>query len=308
MPQTIIGCDLSRDWLDVHALPEGKVCRVANTRDDIAVWLAGLGPDPLVIFEATSGCDRTLIAALSAAGIAYVRVNPTHARAFARATGVLAKTDRVDARVLALMGWKLQPEAATPPSPERLRLGDLLRRRTQLVEMRKAEKVRRHDAGQPDILAGIERAIAFLTREIELIDQQVADLIAQSPELAEQARLLRAVPGIGPTVLATLLAELPELGTRCRRSIASLAGLAPLARDSGTRRGKRSIWGGRRRVREALYMATLNAMRRIPKLAALRERMQAAGKAPKTIIIAAARQLLVILNAMMRDKQPIRLT
>ena len=308
MPQTIIGCDLSRSWLDVHALPAGKASRVANTPAAIAAWLAGLEPDTLVVFEATSGCDRALIQALSAANIAYHRVNPRQAREFARATGVLAKTDRVDARLLAQMGRTLEPEATTPPSPGRVRLADLLRRRNQLVEMRKADKLRRHDAGQPDILADIESTIADFTRRIETIDKQIAELIAQSPELAEQARLLSAVPGIGPTVLATLLAELPELGTRCRRRIASLAGLAPHARESGTWRGKRRIWGGRRKVREALYMAALTATRRIPQLAALRERMKAAGKAPKTILIAAARQLLVILNAMMRSKQPIRLT
>lgn len=308
MPQIIIGCDLSRSWLDVHALPAGKAFRIANTPADIAAWLADLEPDTLVVFEATSGCDRLLIEALSAQGLAYVRVNPRQAREFARATGVLAKTDRVDARVLAQMGRTLEPEATTPPSPERVRLADLLRRRSQLVEMRKAEKVRRHDAGQPDILADIEDVIALLTRRIEALDKQIAKLIAQSAELAEQASLLSAVPGIGPTVLATLLGELPELGTRCRRRIASLAGLAPHARESGTWRGTRRIWGGRHKVREALYMAALTASRRIPQLAALRERMKAAGKAPKTILIAAARQLLVIINAMMRSKQPIRLT
>jgi len=307
MPQIIIGCDLSRSWLDVHALPAGKALRVANTQAGIAAWLANLGPGTLVVFEATSGCDRALIEALSASDIAYVRVNPRQAREFARAIGVLAKTDRVDARLLAQMGRTLEPEATTPPSPERVRLADLLRRRRQLVEMRKAEKVRRHDAGQPDILAGIEAMIAHFTRLIEALDQQISDLIAQSPELAEQARLLSAVPGIGPTVLATLLGELPELGTRCRRRIASLAGLAPHARESGNWRGKRRIWGGRRKVRETLYMAALTAVRRIPQLIAMRERMKAAGKAPKTILIAAARQLLVILNAMMRSKQPIRL-
>lgn len=307
MPQTIIGCDLSRSWLDVHALPEGKAFQIANTLSAITAWLADLGPDTLVVFEATSGCDRGLIEALSAANIAYVRVNPRQAREFARATGVLAKTDRVDARLLAQMGRTLDLEATAAPSPERVRLADLLRRRNQLVEMRKAEKVRRHDAGQPDILADIEAMIAHLTRRIQALDKQISTLIAKSPELADQARLLSSVPGIGPTVLATLLGELPELGTRCRRRIASLAGLAPHARESGTWRGKRRIWGGRRKIREALYMAALTAVRRIPQLAAMRERMKAAGKAPKTILIAAARQLLVILNAIMRSKQPIRI-
>jgi len=303
----IIGCDLSRCWLEAYALPAGKAFRIANTQTDIAAWRDSLGPDALVVFEATSGCDRVLREILAAGGIAYARVNPRQAREFARATGTLAKTDRVDARVLAQMGRRLEPEASTPPSPERVRLADLLRRRSQLVEMRKAEKLRRHDAGQPEILADIEEMIARLTQRIDALDQQIAKLIAQSPELAEPARLLSAVPGIGPTVLATLLGELPELGTRCRRRIAALAGLAPHARDSGTWRGKRHIWGGRRKVREALYMAALTAVRRIPRLAALRQRMKAAGKAPKTILIAAARQLLVLLNAMMRSSQPIRI-
>ncbi|MCZ4260548.1 transposase, partial [Limimaricola sp. G21655-S1] len=182
-----------------------------------------------------------------------------------------------------------------------------LRRRRQLVEMRKAEKVRRHSAGQPAILREIETMIALLDRRIVTMDRKIAALIEDSPELIEQAELLRAVPGIGPTVLATLLGELPELGTLCRRRIASLAGLAPHARESGTWRGTRRIWGGRRKVREALYIAALSASRRVPPLIAMRDRMKAAGKAPKTVLIAVARQLLVILNAMIRNKQPIRL-
>ena len=306
MPQTIIGCDLSRNWLDLYALPEGKASRVANTSDAIACWAAALPADTLVVFEATSGCDRTIREVLPVCGVAHARVNPRQAREFARALGVLAKTDRADARVLAEMGQRLDLTSAAPLDLDRLRLADLLRRRNQLVEMRKAEKVRRHDAGQADILADIEEMIALLTRRIEALDKQMAELIAGSPTLAEPARLLSTMPGIGPVVLATLLAELPELGQSCRRSIAALAGVAPLARESGKWRGKRSIWGGRRKVREALYMAALAAVRYVPRLAALRERMKAAGKAPKTILIAAARQLLVILNAMMRSNQNFR--
>lgn len=307
MPQTIIGCDLARGWVDAHSLPSGATARIENTPDAIVRWTASLPEGSLLVFEATSGCDGPLIAALSEHGIRFARVNPRQARDFARALGVLAKTDRVDARILAEMGRMLSLEATAPPDPERTRLADFLRRRKQLVEMRKAEKVRRHNAGQPAILREIETMIAILDERISDMDREIAALIEGDPELDGQARLLRDVPGIGSTVLATLLGELPELGTLCRRRIASLAGLAPHARESGTWRGTRRIWGGRRKVREALYIAALSASRRVPSLIAMRERMKAAGKAPKTILIAVARQLLVILNAMIRSRQPIRL-
>ena len=307
MPQTILGCDLARGWIDLHRLPENTARRIANDDKAIADALADLPADTLVVFEATSGCDGPLIAALSARGIAFARVNPRQAREFARAIGVLAKTDRVDARVLAQMGARLELKPTEPRSPARTRLADFLRRRKQLVEMRKAEKTRRHDAGAPDICAEIARMIAILDRRILKLDRAIAELIDADPDLSRQAELLRAVPGVGPTVLAVLLGELPELGRLDRRRIASLAGLAPHARESGTWRGARRIWGGRRRVREALCIAALSASRRIPALVALRQRMRDAGKAPKTALIAVARQLLVILNAMIKAGNPIRL-
>jgi transposase len=285
IPPIVIGCDLARAWLDIHALPGGERSRIENTPAVIAGWIAGIDPAALVVFEATSGCDVPLIEALAARGIAFARVNPRQAREFARATGILAKTDRVDARVLAEMGSRLPLAATTPPEPDRVQLADFLRRRRQLVEIRKAEKVRRHNAGQREILRDIESMIALLDRRIAKLDKEIATLIEKSPSLAERARLLAPVPGIGPTVLATLLGELPELGSLCRRRIASLAGLAPHARESGTWRGTRRIWGGRRKVREALYIAALTATRRIPSLVALRQRMRAAGKAPTTILM-----------------------
>jgi len=307
MPQAVIGCDLSRAFIDLYRLPSGTPGRIANTPDAIASWLDALDRDVRVVFEATSGCDGDLVAILATREQPFSRVNPRQAREFARATGVLAKTDRVDARVLAQMGAALDLPATVPLSPERSRLADFLRRRRQLVDMRKAEKLHRHSAGQPEIAAAIEAMIELLDRQITHLDRHIASLIADDARLADQARLLTAVPGIGPTVLATLLGELPELGTLCRRRIASLAGLAPHARESGTWRGARRIWGGRRKVREALYIAALNASRRVPVLTAMRDRMRAKGKAPKTILIAVARQLLVILNAMIRSGQPIRL-
>lgn len=307
MPETFIGCDLSRACLDIHILPDGVAGRIENTPDAISDWAAGLDPTCRVAFEATSGCDADLIAVLAAQGVSFSRVNPRQAREFARALGVLAKTDRVDARVLAEMGRRLDLPVTVPPDAARGQLADYLRRRRQLVDMRKAEKVRRHSAGQSDLLKDINSLIRILDRRIAVLDDKIRGLIAQDEMLAADAKLLSAVPGVGPTVLATLLGELPELGHLDRRKIASLAGLAPHARESGTWRGQRRIWGGRRKVREALYIAALSASRRIPSLIAMRQRMKDKGKAPKTILIAIARQLLVILNAMIRSRQPIRL-
>lgn len=307
MPQIIVGCDLSRAFIDVCINAGRTTSRIENTKPAIAEWLATLDVSALVVFEATSGCDGMLMEALDQRRMDYARVNPRQAREFARALGVLAKTDKVDARVLAQMGQRLPLTPTAPQEPDRKRLADFLRRRKQLVEARKAEKLRRHSAGQPELLRDIESMIDIYDRRIDKLDKQIAAIISQSPTLAAQARLLAAVPGVGPTVLATLLGELPELGTLDRRRLASLAGLAPHARESGTWKGARRIWGGRRKVREVLYIAALTATRRIPALIALRERMRAAGKAPKTILIAAGRQLLVILNAMIRNNQPIRL-
>lgn len=307
MPQIIVGCDLSRAFIDVCINAGRTTSRIENTQSGITEWIETLDVQALVVFEATSGCDALLMQALADRGISYARVNPRQAREFARALGVLAKTDKVDARVLAQMGQRLPLTITEPQEPARKRLADFLRRRKQLVEARKAEKLRRHSAGQPELLGDIDSMIAILNRRIEKLDKQIAAIITQSHDLAAQARLLSAVPGIGPTVLATILGELPELGTLDRRRIASLAGLAPHARESGTWKGARRIWGGRRKVREALYIAALTATRRVPALIAMRDRMRAAGKAPKTILIAAGRQLLVIINAMIRNKQPIRL-
>lgn len=307
MPQPVVGCDLSRATIDFYRLPAGHPGQVANTSDAIVAWIDTLERDVLIVFEATSGCDGEIIAALAERGHPFSRVNPRQAREFARATGVLAKTDRVDARVLAQMGSALDLPITIPVSAARGRLSDYLRRRRQLVDMRKAEKLHRHSAGQDDIHAAIEAMIDLLARQIADLDRRIAEMIAADQTLHGQAQLLSAVPGIGPTVLATLLGELPELGTLCRRRIASLARLAPHARESGTWRGARRIWGGRRKVREALYIAALSASRRVPALVALRDRMRQKGKAPKTILIAVARQLLVILNAMLRTRTPIAL-
>ena len=307
MPQIIIGCDLSRNFIDICSDHGHTLSRVKNTKSDIEEWANALAPSTFVVFEATGGCDAILMNVLACRNIAYAQVNPRQAREFARALGVLAKTDKIDAKVLYLMGQPLPLAVTSPPSPTRKRLADFLKRRRQLVETRKAEKQRRHDAGQSELLRDIDSMIAILDRRIEALEKQIASIIESAPDLSQRAELLRAVPGIGPVVLATLLGELPELGTMDRRRIASLAGLAPHARESGNWKGARRIWGGRRKVREALYFAALTAVRRIPALVAMRQRMKKAGKPPKTILIAAARQLLVIINTMIAKKEPIRL-
>lgn len=241
MPQPVIGCDLSRAFLDLCDLPSGQTQRIPNTRDAIAEWTETLAPDILVVFEATSGCDDILIATLTERTRPFSRVNPRQTREFARATGILAKTDRVDARILAQMGAALDLPVTRPVSPARVTLADFLRRRRQLVDMRKAEKLRRLSAGHDDIAEQIDAMIALLSTQIRALDQRIKSLIDKDQRLSEQAALMRAVPGIGPTVLAILLGELPELGTLCRRKIASLAGLAPHARESGTWKGARRI-------------------------------------------------------------------
>lgn len=241
MPQTVIGCDLSRAAIDICVLPCGKTERIENTPEALAAWVEKIDGNAIVVFEATSGCDAHLMAALSVREIPFSRVNPRQAREFARATGVLAKTDRVDARVLAEMGQRLSLPLTKSPGPARLRLADLLRRRKQIVAMRKAEKLRRHSAGQDDILRDINEMIGIFNQRVAALDTEIARLIASDPVLSRQAELLSPVPGVGPTVLATLLGELPELGTLCRRRIASLAGLAPHARESGVWKGTGAV-------------------------------------------------------------------
>jgi transposase len=306
MPRAIVGCDLSKAVIDFHLLPEDRGGRIANTPGALAEWVPALPEDALVVYEASGRCDDRLVAELDAAGRDGARVNPRQVREFARATGRLAKTDRVDARVIAELGLRLAPRITPPRDPERQRLARLLGRRRQLVDMRKAERIRLAEETDRVLKTDMRSLIAILDRRIAKLEAAMARVIAESPGLRDVMDRLTTAPGVGAIVAATLVAELSELGSLDRRRIAALAGLAPLARDSGTRSGRRRIWGGRRRVREAMYLAALAAARHIPRFAALRERMRAAGKAPKTILIAVARQLLTMLNAMIRDRTDFR--
>ena len=298
-----VGCDISKDHLDIFDEALGRPERIANAAAALAPLIERWkNKDMLVLFEATGPYDACLRRALMAAAIPFARVNPARARDFARATGRLAKTDAIDAQMLAAMARALRPACAPAPSPERETLARLHKRRDQLVAMRKQERTRLAAIDDPVIVEDIEAHIAWLGARIVEIERQTRDLIAATERLTEDQRLLRSVPGIGPVTAATLIALMPELGTRSPKTIAALAGLAPFNVDSGQFRGKRVIKGGRRRVREALYMAAITAVRSRHRFARIYNAMIEAGKPPKVALIAIARKILVTANAIIRDK------
>jgi transposase len=298
--QDYLGVDISKDHLDVYSLARRKAWRIDNRAAAIAKLARKLPGDGFVVFEATSVYDRALRKALSQTGCPFARINPRRAREFARATGRLAKTDRVDAAMLAHLGATLKPKPTQETSAERQRLAQLLQRRNQLVEMRKQEMTRLKQADAPDLRRDIASLIPLLGRRIAKFEDAIKTLIRASAELAQLDKRLRSAPGVGPVTAATLIAEMPELGQRDRRAIAALAGLAPLANDSGKRKGHRKIWGGRSRVRRILYLAALSARRSVH-FTPFHQRLRDQGKQPKTALIAVARKLLVTLNAMVRD-------
>lgn len=299
--QNILGVDAAKDWIDTHDLASGRGGRIDMTPRALKAFAAALPKDGLVVFEASGGYERPLMAALEAEGLAYARVNPRQARAFARATGRLAKTDRVDARVLAEMGKALALKPAAPADPARRRLAELVARRGDLVGMITAETNRLGQAADPFVRRSIQTLLVVLKRRKLAIEKEIETQTRRSDQLAARNRRLRTAPGVGPCVAAAILAFLPELGASERRPIASLAGLAPHAHDSGQRQGRRKIHGGRPDVRRALYTAAFVASQRDPELKAMRERLIKAGKPFKVAIIACARKLLTILNAMIRD-------
>jgi transposase len=300
MTREIVGVDVAKDWIDVQPLG-GKAERIAMEAGALRRFAERAARDGAkVVFEATGGYDRPLAVALAAAGVEHSRVNPAQARQFARATGVAAKTDRVDAGVLAEMGARLELAPAAPLPPARRALQALATRRRQLVGMRKQELTRSQQTQDGQSRASIARAVAFFDSEIKDLDDRIAAAVAADPALAEPARRLRTAPGVGPVVAVGLLAELPELGRLDRRQIAALAGLAPRADDSGHRRGRRTIGGGRPVPRSLLYIAALHASRRDPGFRAFRARMQAGGKTVKQALVATARKLLTVLNAMLK--------
>lgn len=297
-----IGIDVSKDHLDIF---DGRARRIANTAEAIAAYAADLCAPRLVLFEATGRYDRVLQQQLQAAGIGFARVNPLQARSFIRATGQLAKTDAIDARMLAAMAQAMAPPPQSPIEPERLDLADLHRRRAQLVGIRQQERTRARTAS-PATTASIAAHLDWLDGQIAELDARIVELIRQFAALHQAELLLRSIPGIGPVAATTLLALMPELGHRSGKTIAALAGLAPMNRDSGRFRGQRTITGGRSEVRKALYMAAVSAIRANPPLAAFFQRLTHKGKAAKLALIAVARKLIVTANAILKSDTPFR--
>lgn len=300
-----VGIDVAKARLDVAVRPSGEQWHVANDEAGVAALaerLAAFGPT-LVILEATGGLERLAAAALAAAGLPVAVVNPRQVRDFAKAVGQLAKTDRLDAQLLARFGADVRPSPRPLPDAAQQDLAALLARRRQLVGMLTAERQRLGTA-RPAVRARVQAHVRWLERELAAVDDDLGRALRASPVWREQEDLLRSVPGVGPVVALTLLAELPELGTLDRKRIAALVGLAPVACDSGTLRGKRLVWGGRGRVRAALYMAALTATRHNPVLRAFYGRLLAAGKAKKVALTAAMHKLLLILNAIVHTRTP----
>ena len=297
----LIGIDIAKQHLDVFDAALGRAVQIPNTPAAISALIARWPNKPAcVLFEATGAYDAALRHALDQDGIRFARVNPKRARDFARAAGFLAKTDAVDAKMLAAMAQCLSPPAEPPAQPERERLARLHKRRDQLVATRQQERTRRHDA-PAEIACDITRHIAWLTAEIAALQTRIDQLIAASSALKQTCRLLRSAPGVGPVTATTLIALLPELGDRSPQTIAALAGLAPINVESGQFRGKSQIRGGRKRVRDALYMAALATTRSQSRFAKLYQSLRAAGKPTKLALVAVARKLLVTLNAIVRD-------
>lgn len=305
MPQNVIGVDIAKDWIDTHCLDSGRAGRIEMSPRALKAFSRRC-TGALVVFEASGGYECLLADALTAAGVTYARVNPRQAREFARATGRLAKTDRVDAEVLACMGRALELSPTPPPDPARTRLAALMARRDDLTGEAAREACRLKQAREAFVRADIVSLIRILKRRIVRLEAEIAALIKAHEPLAEAEQRLRSAPGIGPITAASLIARLPELGHVSRSAIANLAGLAPHACDSGQMRGQRRIWGGRKEVRTSLYQAAFIASRYDPALKALRQRLQDAGKPFKVVIIAVARILLTQLNAILREQRSYR--
>ena len=307
MEMAYVGIDVSKDRLDVHVLPEGETFVVARDGEGLAELverMGTLGPERIAV-EATGGFETVVAAALAGASLPVVVVNPAQVRHFAQALGRRAKTDPIDASMIARFVEATKPDLRELPDEAAQLLADLVARRRQIIEMIVAERNRECVAVRR-IRKSIARLIAALEKELSEIDGEIDASVRGSPAWREKEDLLASVPGVGPITARTLIAELPELGTLDGKRIASLAGLAPFTRQSGQWTGKAMIAGGRKSVRSALFLASLVACRHNPVLKAFRQRLIDAGKAKMLVVIAAARKLLTILNAILRDKQPWR--
>jgi transposase len=306
MTDRIVGIDVSKDRLDVQVLPEGTALVAARDGKGLAQLcerLCALRP-MLVAIEATGGFESVAAAALASAGLPVVVVNPAQVRHFAKALGQRAKTDPIDAAVIARFAEATKPQVRALPDEATRLLADLVARRRQIVDMMAAERQRRARTTMRHLLRSIDRLLAALQKELSAIDAEIDASVRGSPVWRHKEDLLASVPGVGPVTARTLIAEMPELGTLGRRQIAALAGLAPFVRQSGQWKGKSMVAGGRKSVRTALFMAAIVAGRFNPLLKAFRQRLVAAGKPRIVAAIAVARKLLTILNAILRDRRP----
>jgi transposase len=306
MDAIYVGIDVSKDRLDVHVRPTGEAFAVARDGKglkDLVNRLTVLAP-ALIAVEATGGYETVASAALAAAKLPLAVVNPAQVRHFAQAIGKRAKTDPIDAAVIAHFAEAAKPEPRAVPDELAQLLGDLVARRRQIIEMIVAERQREKRAVNKHLRKSIARLIAALKKEISSVDSDIDDLVRRSPVWREKENLLASVPGIGPKTVRTLLAELPELGMLDRRRIASLVGIAPFTRQSGAWKGKSMIGGGRAPVRSALFICAMVGVRHNPLLKAFYQRLITAGKPKMVALIAAARKLLTILNAILRDNKP----
>ena len=305
--RTCIGIDVSQRTLEVAVMPSGEQWQVTNEPaaiDGLVQQLAQLEPERIVL-EASGGYELALLGALASAGLPVVAVNPRQVRDFARSTGRLAKTDALDAHVLAHFAAAVRPTLRPIPDAATRELAALLARRRQLVEMRTAETNRLATAHQR-VRPSIRELVRFLDKRIAELDRELHDQLRGSPVWRAKEDLLRSIPGVGPVLSATLLAGVPELGSLSHKQLAALIGVAPLNRDSGQWRGQRTTWGGRASVRAVLYMATSVAVRHNPVLRALYDRLLRAGKNRRVALVACMRKLLCICNAVLIHRTPWR--
>lgn len=297
-----VGVDVSKAWLDVAIEPTGQYWRSKNNEQailELSACLARLAPECIVV-EATGGYEAQLVNHLCAVNLPVARVNPGRVRRFAQGLNWLAKTDKIDAKLLARFAEKANPRLTKLPSEQEKRLAALVKRRKQVLDMLVSEH-NRLETANPDVWPYIHNSMTMLQEQLDELDQAIRALIDNSPDLKDKKDLLLSVPGVGEVTASTLAAQLPELGTCDRKEIATLVGVAPFSRDSGKKRGKRVIKGGRPAIRCVLYMATLSATRYNPVIRSFYERLIRNGKETKVALVACMRKLLTILNAMIRD-------
>lgn len=308
MPKEVfVGIDVSKARLDVSVRPSGEQLCFSNDETGLTALTRGLKPlkPSLVVLEATGGYEREAMLMLAAVDLPVVVVNPRHVRDFARSTGQLAKTDRIDAEIISLFAERVRPELRPLPDDTSRYLEALMSRRRQVMQMLVAEKSRLGTATS-SVRKSIRKHIEWLKNELKDVDRDLDETIKKSPVWRAKDKLLQTAPGVGNGLSRTLISELPELGRLSHKQISALVGVAPLARDSGVFKGRRSVWGGRATVRSMLYMATVTAIQFNPTIREFHQRLRTRGKPPKVALTACMHKFLMVLNAMVRDQSPWR--